>query len=114
MKTIRTVQFLSMAALMTALNASASMTYDTAFETAGGKQSTGVPAAFAGSNAVSTPDNSSFGVVRLTDTNSATTAGGLVSKPTFVPEPSTIIAGALLLLPLAAGIVRTVRRVRTV
>jgi hypothetical protein len=58
--------------------------------------------------------NNGFGVISLADTGLATTVSAPNDKPTFVPEPSTIIAGALLLVPFMASVVRVIRKVRPV
>ena len=99
---------------MIAFNASASMTYNTVTETTGSHQTMDDQKPSTASNLVFAANYSGFEVISLVDTGLATTVGEPDKKTTFVPEPSTIIAGALLLLPFAASVVRVIRKVRAV
>jgi hypothetical protein len=114
MKTIRMAQFLWIAAFITALNASASMTYGTTTGATGTHQTTDDQNPSTASNVVFAANNSGSEIISVADTSLAATMSEPNKKPTFVPEPSTIIAGALLLLPFVASVVRAIRKVRTV
>lgn len=115
--TIRITQFLCIVAVATAFNVSASMTYNTTTETtgaAGEHQTMGDQKPSTTGNFVFAANYSGFEVISLADTGLATTVSEPDKKPAFVPEPSTFLAGALLLLPFAVSVVRVIRKVRAV
>jgi hypothetical protein len=114
MKTFRKALLFWTAAIMTTLNASASMAYDATTEITAVPQAMGDPKAVASasSNLVFEAYNDGFEVISLADTGLATTVSETAKKPAFVPEPSTIFAGALLLLPLVTSVTRALRKVR--
>lgn len=117
MKTIRIAQFLGTAAIITTLNVSAAITDNATTEVTGSRPVMADQKLSANNNvanAAFAAYNNGFGAISLADTGLTTTVSEPDKKPTFVPEPSTIIAGALLLVPFMASIVRVLRKVRTV
>jgi hypothetical protein len=114
MNAISTAQFLCLTALMTTLNVSASMTYNAAPEVNGSQQTSIDEKPSIVVDSIFSAYDSDFEVISLAASGLATTASKPGSKPTFVPEPSTIMAGALLLLPFVASVVRVIRKVHTV
>ena len=89
------------------------MTYNTMADAAENPQAAVDQKLVTASNLVFAANNTGFGVISLADTGLATSVNEHDKNPTFVPEPSTLIAGTLLLLPFVASVVRIVRKVRT-
>lgn len=112
MKTTRFALFIAVTLFVISLNARASVNWESTLKTSTDGQFAAVSGLFPIADAFSTADNSII-------TASSNSLSGFIplpanqdlpQKPVLVPESPTIIAGALLLLPLGVSIFRIVRR----